>query len=182
MVEKWKAVVGYEGLYEVSDLGRVRSLPRTDRLGRFHAGCVRKVQRNNQSGYLTITLGKSNGRGEHGSKLMLTLHRVVLEAFRGKRPKGKEARHLDGNKANCRLDNLEWATHGVNMKDQLAHGTRTNRKGEANTQARLTEDDVRVIRKRVAAGESQTDVAADFALAKPAVSNIVNRKRWAHVD
>lgn len=103
-VENWRPVVGYEGLYEVSDLGRVRSLrrarPRILKPGRMSGG------------HLSVALGRGNSR---------TVHSLVMEAFVGPRPEGCEVRHLDGVHQHNSLGNLEYATRSRNAQDKKWH-------------------------------------------------------------
>ncbi len=115
-VERWRPVVGYEGAYEVSDLGRVRSLDRvTDRgrkwRGRMMSPCPL------QNDYVIVTLWRE---GKQRSPLV---HRLVLAAFVGPAPDGHEALHRDGNRANNQLSNLAWGTHSENEYDKVSHGT-----------------------------------------------------------
>lgn len=118
--ESWAPVVGYEGFYEVSNLGRVRSVEkrvRTARGTRLRPSVVRKLSANPR-GYLTVNLS----RGEAGSRTQ-HVHTLVLSAFVGPRPEGMEARHLDGNPANNSIANLAWGTHSENNLDRVRHGT-----------------------------------------------------------
>lgn len=134
MEETWKPVVGYEGLYEVSDIGRIRSLDRRLRMrygskllpGKVLKPAVRK------NGYQQIQFQVAGQ-----PKKYALIHRVVLEAFVGPSPDGCECRHLDGHKPNCRLDNLEWGTKLENMQDQYRHGTRIQ--GESSPHVKLTD-------------------------------------------
>ena len=115
-LEQWRPVVGYEGRYEVSDLGRVRSLDRIRSNGRKWRGRVlRPVPM--ERGYLSVNLWLDNTPRMH-----LT-HRLVLAAFEGPAPEGSEGRHLDGNPSNNALFNLAWGTHSENQYDQVSHGT-----------------------------------------------------------
>ncbi len=117
--EIWKAVVGYEGEYEVSNMGRVRSV---DRISVTVRG-VEKFLRGRMlrpgprpSGHLTVAL---TGSKTHN------VHTLVLEAFVGPRPTPMhEARHLDGHENNNRLDNLEWSTKTRNRQDRKYHHRR----------------------------------------------------------
>lgn len=116
MTEQWRPVVSYEGLYEVSDSGQVRSVDRIDKLGRPVKGGV-KAQRLNVAGYPVVRLWRDN------KERTRPVHRLVGEAFLGPLPLGMETRHLDGNALNCVLSNLVYGTHSENVRDQLRHGT-----------------------------------------------------------
>lgn len=115
MTEIWKDIVGYEGLYQVSNLGRVKSLSKYDRLNRFHPEKM-KSQVNNGTGYLIVNL-KHNG-----AQKMKTVHRLVAEHFI-QNPLGlSDVNHKDGDKTNNRIDNLEWCTHAENVKHAVDIG------------------------------------------------------------
>lgn len=120
--EEWRPVVGYEGLYEVSSLGQVRSLDRWVshwRGGRSRLpGSVMKPDLSNPRGYERYTLSRS------GMTRRFSLHRLVCEAFHGPAPEGKPlACHWDGNPRNNRADNLYWGSQADNMQDKRRHGT-----------------------------------------------------------
>lgn len=104
MEEMWKDVVGYEGLYEVSDMGRVRTVK---------SGLIRKPYI--QEGYERISL---SNKGERRNRLV---HNLVLEAFVGPRPPEKEGAHGNGISTDNRLFNLRWATQGENVEDKYKH-------------------------------------------------------------
>ena len=107
--ETWKDVVGYEGLYEVSNKVNVYSVERMDALGREQGGLVLKPKYNNR-GYLMVSLYK-NGKLKNR-----TVHRIVAEAFIPN-PKGfLEINHKDENKSNNEIFNLEWCTREHNVK------------------------------------------------------------------
>jgi hypothetical protein len=115
-MENWRAVVGYEGIYEVSDLGRVRSLNRVTSHGHRRAGRVmRPVVA--PRGYVLVNLWREN------RSRMWLVHRLVLTAFVGEAPPETEGRHLDGDSGNNALTNLMWGTHSENQYDQVTHGT-----------------------------------------------------------
>ena len=124
--ENWMPVVGYEGRYEVSDLGRVRSCDRQARTRgtstRFHPGRVLKGVAN-AGGRVTVSL--PDGAGGQKTRLV---HHLVLEAFSGPRPDGTEACHWDGDASNNRLSNLRWDSHLSNEADKARHGTHASRK------------------------------------------------------
>lgn len=175
MKERWKPVVGYEGVYEVSDRGRVRSLDRALTDGRWHRGRLLKQSTYGRNGPPYYRVGLS-----HDTRLYsVTAHTLMLTAFRGPRPKGMEARHLDGNPKNNHLANLRWGTGLENSQDQRRHGTAA--RGSRQGSAKLSEKNVLEIRKRYAAGELQKTLATEFKVLQQNISRIVNRLRWRHL-
>lgn len=118
MTEEWRAVPGYEGLYEVSDQGRVRSMPRRDRRGRAWPGKTLSIGLTGpRRNYAAVTLSRD------GAYRTRTIHTLVLLAFVGPRPGRQEGCHRDGDTSNNRLKNLRWGTSGSNKLDAVAHGT-----------------------------------------------------------
>lgn len=120
--ENWKPVVGHEGAYEVSDLGRVRSLERRVRLVTRQAGeTTRRVPERvlrpgaTQSGHLSVAIGKNNSRA---------VHQIVMQAFVGPCPDGCEVLHLNHDPADNRLANLRYGTRSENLKMDYEAGTR----------------------------------------------------------
>ncbi len=126
MTEEWRPVIGYEGLYEVSDLGRVRSLDRVvlRSNGAPHPwkGQILKPSAHPKNGHLSVRLYQSD-RGR-----TLEVHRLVGEAFLGPLPPGRETRHFDGDPANNRVRNLVYGTKSENNDDRVRHGTHHNSK------------------------------------------------------
>ena len=174
--EKWLAVVGWEGLYEVSNWGRIKSLPRWRKNHRGGKWLTKErilKQSPIPNGYLKVDLSRD------GRTTTKTVHGIVLTAFVGPSPEGMECCHGDRNKTNNCLSNLRWDTHLNNVQDQILHGT--SGKGEKNNKAKLTEDQVKAIRARCAGGETQLSVAGDFGIDRRTVSDIHRRKIWAHV-
>lgn len=163
MMERWLPISGYEGLYEVSDRGRIRSL--------HGAGKIRATPL--VAGYPSLFLSKG------GKKKFFYVHALVTRAFLGPCPEGKEVAHWDGVKTNCVLANLRYATPVENDADKIKHGTRPE--GTKNGHATLTEYDVIVIRTRVSAGEKQKTVGADYGVGSGRMSLIVNRIIWRHI-
>ena len=103
MGEIWKPIKGYEGLYEISNLGRARSLKRATTNGK-----PLKLYHNKINGYVYITTSKD------GVRKSVRAHKAVMVAFTGEHP-GMQINHIDGDKTNNRLDNLEWCTGSENM-------------------------------------------------------------------
>lgn len=119
MTEMWRSVPGWEGYYEVSSLGRVKSLTRTvqNRPGVFmtRRGRVLTPHRT-RDGYLVVWLTRENARTEY------RIHRLVLSAFVGAEPEGTEGCHNDGDKTNNAVANLRWDTRSANTYDKVRHG------------------------------------------------------------
>jgi hypothetical protein len=171
MPERWLPVPGYEGFYEVSDRGRIKSLAR---VVRRKNGVTLSIPERIlkpvafRTGHLLVSLARD---GEYKQR---PVHRLVLQAFVGPCPDGLEACHGDGDPANNRLKNLRWDTRASNIADRLDHGA--HQLGERNPQAKLTEADVLAIR---ADPRPQRKIAADYGVNRTVVSRIKGRKRWA---
>lgn len=112
--EIWRPVVGYEGLYEVSDLGRIRSFVK-EPTGRLLKPRPSKSSEHRNPGW-AVALFKD------GTRKSFLIHRLVLEAFVGPCPDGLEACHWNDNSADNRLVNLRWDTHSANTQDKLRNG------------------------------------------------------------
>lgn len=108
MIEQWRQVPGVSPAYEVSDLGRVRSLKR-------YAGTNLRV--------LATPLDSRGRPSVCIDRKARRVHQLVALAFLGPRPEGMEVRHLDGDMTNNRLSNLAYGTHAENIADQVRHGT-----------------------------------------------------------
>ena len=108
--ERWLEVLGYEGLYEVSEPGRVKSLPRNTTRG----GILKQVLR--PDGYRTVRLYKDGASRSH------LVHVLVAEAVFGPRPAGMDVRHIDGDRANNAAWNLAYGSRSENVRDMLGHG------------------------------------------------------------
>lgn len=116
--ETWKPVLGYEGAYEVSDLGRVRSVDRLqqDRRGRVLRCRGRVLKSADWNGYRKVALSNN------GHLSTFTVHRLVMEAFDGPRPDGMSIHHRNGVRHDNRLENLEYVTHRRNMREVIRAG------------------------------------------------------------
>jgi len=116
------------------------------------------------------------------------VHTLVLETFVSEKPEGNEALHLNGDRGDNRLENLRWGTHKENMNQMKEHGTHKTHKGEAHGMAKLTEDDVRYIRKHYRPGVNRHDpgnskeLAERFNLTRHTVWLISNNQSWTHID
>lgn len=164
MNESWRDIPGYEGLYRVSDAGRVASSPRNGTLGGTLKPDTLRL------GYCQVKLY----RGNVGT--VYKVHRLVLLAFVG--PSEKDANHKNGVRSDNRLDNLEYVT----AKENTAHAMKRRGKwqpgGEDSPTAKLSENDVETI--RTLRGQlTQREIARKYQISEAQVSRIVNNQRWS---
>ena len=122
--ERLRPVHGYEGIYEVSSHGRVRSVGRTVAYSNGRVchleGKVLRTPLSKRGGYPCV------GLHAQGERKMRYVHSLVAESFIGTRPEGMEVCHNDGNPANNHLDNLRYGTSSDNELDKVRHGTHHN--------------------------------------------------------
>lgn len=171
-IERWLPVVGFPG-YEVSALGRIRSLNNTR--GRPLPTPKYLVGSIQSPGYPIVNLRRDQRTHKR------FVHRLVLEAFVGACPAGWVAcHHPDNDRTNCRLSNLRWASYVANENDKRLQGIYPE--GERHYCARITEADVREIRRLCAAGVLQRDVAKQFGIRQGHVSRICAGKAWRSVS
>lgn len=163
MAEEWKAVVGYEGLYEVSSAGRVRSLDRLDSIGRPRKGHERKLSVWGRS--ITVSL-------DNGWSKTFAVHRLVLEAFVGPCPEEWEAHHKNGDLRDNRLENLQWGP--------LTEANRGSNRGTDNGMAKYTEADFEEMERRYMEGTHVAEIAEAFETSADMVYRVLRGE--ARVD
>lgn len=167
--EIFKPVYGYEGLYEVSNFGKVKSFHR------YKKGVLLKPGLSS-NGYLTVFLAKDK---KHTS---VCIQILVLEAFKEPRPEGMLALHGDSNKLNNHVGNLRWGTYSDNAKDQIINNTFNFDKGEKHQLSKLTTTQVIEIKRLLSSTSlTQRQVAIQFGVRPQQISKIKNGTRWAHI-
>ena len=166
--EHWLPVVGYEGLYEVSDLGRVKSLPRSGT-----PGGILKPSINTGHPYLKV--GLTRDCMTRSPKV----HILVARAFLGPCREGFEVCHGPGGPQDNRLANLSYGTHVKNMADQRRDGTLIA--GVRAAGAMLDDEIVRECRVRAGAGETSAALAREFGVSRKTMWAVVAGKTWKHV-
>lgn len=177
--ENWKDVPGFEGFYQASDLGNVRSVPReivtSDSRRWIQPGKRMTLGAHHKGGYRTVVLCRFNKPRAY------LVHRLVALAFL-ENPDGlPEVNHKDGDKAHNAVSNLEW----ISRKDNIDHAvclSLINNKGERNQQAKLNEATVRHIRRLKSQGLSNTKIAALTGATARNVKNITSRTSWKHIE
>jgi hypothetical protein len=167
MVEIWKDVVGYESIYEISNFGNVKSF-------KYGKEKIRKL-RNDKDGYLLINLCKDK------KVKTFKIHRLVAQAFIPNPDNKPQINHIDGNKSNNKVDNLEWVTNKENSKHAVEKLLR-NTKGENHHNVKLRNYQVLNIRKKYATGKyKRKDIADEYQVSITLIGFIINRKIWKHI-
>ena len=168
--EIWRDIPGYEGAYQASSLGRIRSLPRfvsvydSVRGISYVRPCPGMILRQavcDRAGHVSVHLGK-HCRG-------IPVHQLVMLAFHGWPPAGTEAMHLNGNPRDNRPENLRYGTHSENMTDMYRSG-----KGPL----KLTPEDIRQIRFALYCGWSPREVAAAYGVSETCIRRIRKGRRY----
>lgn len=165
--EKWAPVPGYEGLYDVSTLGRVRSYRWSVNKPRLMKPALLN------RGYLIVRL---SGKGK---PWQILCHRLVAMTFIGDIGAGMEVNHMNGVKTDNRITNLEIVTRSENLKHAFRVIKTASHVGERNPAAKLNEGDVKEIRRLSGSGLSNRAIARMFGVSNVSVGNIMNGKTWA---
>ena len=163
--EIWKDIPNYEGMYQVSNLGRVRSLW-------FGNERVLKLGFSGRGGYHLVVLCKG------GAKKNKSIHRLVMLAFVGE--SDLQVNHKNGIKTDNRLENLEYCTASENTQHAYDTGLSVGRKGEDNHKSKLTEVQAHQI-KYEHQGLTLQAIAEIYGIAMSLVSLIRSGKRWKHI-
>jgi len=168
MIVEWRPVVGFEGAYEISSWGRLKSLPRLRPAANGGGtqqvrGGIRRLS-SGTGGYITAScfaFGKSRNT---------LVHVLVAEAFVPNPDNLTEVNHKDKVRTNNTPDNLEWVTRVDNVT-----------RGEECGRHKLTTGQVLEIRARLATGVKQAVLAEMYGVDPSAISNIKRRKKWKHI-
>lgn len=181
MKEIWNDIVGYEGYYQVSNLGNVKSLDRliiysNDKLNR--KGLFKGLLLNKQTcswGYFVVKLTKNS------KSIYYYVHRLVASAFIGNKHNHPQVNHINGIKNDNRVKNLEWCTCEYNIRHSKEIGIRTYQHviGSRNIKAKLTEDDIREIRR--CNDMKKIELAKKYGVSYSTIKRILNKSSWKHV-
>ena len=164
--EIWMPIIGYEGIYEISNRGRVSVIKNGERF-------IRK--QNSATHYLSISFRK---RPQDKIQRSATVHRLVAEAFLGPRPEGQVIRHIDGNRYNNAVENLTYGTPEENALDAIKHKVH---EGEKNGNSQLNEIAVKAIKLLIKNNISQSEIARCLGLTVAAIHAIKVGRNWRHI-
>ena len=178
MQEIWKPVPGFEGRYDVSNMGNVRTVGRFINAPR---GRERWIQERNLSTHIT-TRGYVQTMFKIGTKnIHQLIHRVVASAFIQNPHELPQVNHIDGDKTNNHVENLEWCTSQDNCTHARREKLYEQARGERGGGAKLTNEEVLFIRTRLASGETHTAIANDYSISRTVITRIANGTRWATI-
>lgn len=179
--EVWRNVIVYEGVYQISNFGNIKSLERffiknkkggMGKMAVYQPESMRAI-REKKFGYLACSYWENN-KVKH-----ILVHREVAKHFIPNPKKYPQVLHKDDNPRNARWDNLEWGTQSKNIQDCADKGRGFI--GSKNGNSKLTEEDILKIRNFISNGESARSIAKIFGVAHFQILSIKNRKTWKHV-
>ena len=181
--EYWTDIPGYEGYYQISNHGNVKSLDRVikEKTGKTQAlkGRVLK-QRINSGGYYSIGLGKN------GSKAAFAIHQLVAQAFLDNPDNKPTVNHLNGVKTDNNVSNLEWATYSENLSHAYSTGLRTSVSskaiGEKNYRRKLKPEQVVEIKRLLVEGNlTHKEIAKKYGVSRSTIGSINSNRYWSHI-
>lgn len=176
MNEEWKDIEGFEGFYQISNLGRVKSL------GGWCGTAKRKEKIRSasltQDGYVKVRLQHK------GKDKTARVHRLVAEAFIPNPENKDTVNHIDGNKQNNAVSNLEWVDRTEQMLHAYDLGLKSSRVGSQNSNAKLTDEQVREIRKSYVPYSKEfgtVALAKKYGVTNRVIGLIVKNKSYKNV-
>ncbi len=175
-MEIWKDIEGYKGIYQISNLGMVKSLDRVIHCPTYLSRVNEIIMKQGWSwgGYRSVNLLDGLIRKKH------LIHRLVGIAFVENKHDKKQVNHIDGNKENNNSSNLEWCTHSENIQHAYNNKLIPCRKGENHPNAKLTNNDVLSIRKLKGLFKV-VEIAEKYKVKRTVISKILNRRTWKHI-
>lgn len=173
--EIWKDVIGYEGIYQVSDLGNVKALFRLDTAGHRLKEKIMKLHPHNH-GYMTVRLTKD------GISKNQYVHRLMCFAFLENKENKKTVNHKNGIKNDNNLDNLEWCTQSENMLHAINTGLSSS-VGETHVDSKLSNIDVGNIKHLLISGETATQIKRKYFphVCRQTICNIKHQRSWVKI-
>ena len=181
--EIWKDIPGLVGWYQASSEGRIKSLARSTPTRNRWGPCIYNAPEK-------VIAGRIDGDGYKRMTLCVAgkvkaefAHKLVALAFIGVPSfQGAQIAHWDGDKLNNSPGNLRWATARENSQDKVRHGTTANQFGERHSHNKLTEDQVREIRRTAYFRGFDVHFSAKFGVRVGTINKIRHRLRWPHIE
>lgn len=167
--EFWRDIDGYEGVYQISNFGRIKSIERGNRKEKILKPSP------NTHGYLKVTLSRFNVKKD------CIIHQYVATYFVENPYFLSQINHKDGDKRNNFYGNLEWCTQSENTKHAYNNRLILHRVGEGIINSKLTDDQICEIRKYRSDGLKLIDISKKFGVSISTISMICNRKIWTHI-
>jgi Trp operon repressor len=183
-IEVYVDISNYEGYYQVSNYGNVRSLDRviTEQTGKTQTlkGRILKPH-TNSSGYYQINLNRKSIR------TTFAIHQLVAQAFLDNRSRKPTVNHINGIKTDNNVNNLEWATYSENLehayKNKLRTSVLSQAVGEKNYKRKLTPEQVIEIKRLLVAGNlTHREIATKFSVARSTITEIKSGRRWRYLN
>lgn len=184
MNEEWKPIKGYEGLYEISNCGRVKGIDRKTRVIRKGHSQEMRVPEKIFTGYKGKTHYCQVALYKDGIKKHMQVHRLVAEAFIPNPDNKRQVNHIDGNKQNNIVTNLEWVTPSENILHSFKTGLNPC-SGEKNFQAKLTKEQVTEIKRVYKKGDKKygsRPLARLYGVKHSSIYAITHGLTWREVN
>ena len=174
---KWRDIKGFEGMYQVSNTGLIRSLDRSilksNGVTQRRVGHI-MIQVKNPKGYYIIGLSKNHKR------LASTVHKIVASTFL-KKGSHTQVNHKDGNKLNNMVSNLEWTNGSGNIKHAYDNGLMAKPTGSKHPLAQIDEEVATTIKSMLNSDINSVDICKLMSISRHIVRDIKRNKTWRHV-
>jgi len=177
MEEIWKDIQGYEGLYQISNLGRVKSFPRLTNRGSGSYITKERILKNTLMtiGYNRVELSINSERKFY------SIHRLVAIHFIANPENKPQVNHINGIKHDNRIKNLEWCTAIENSRHAFKTGLHGSRKGEKHSKSKLKDTDIYKIKALLKNNISCKEISMLFSVSPQAISDIKFGRNWTHL-
>ena len=175
MVEIWKYINGSNDVYKISSHGRVKSMARIVPFRGSTRSLKEKIMKPQIERYCKVLI-QINGKLK-----FKRIHRIVANYFISNPENKPEVNHIDGDKLNNHISNLEWCTSSENMKHAYRTKLTVASYGALNPMAILDDESVIVIRNRFKNGDSVRDITNGYPVSIHCIRNIVNGRNWKHL-
>lgn len=171
LMEKWKDIDGYNGMYQVSNKGKVRSW-KNNKWGKLKSPKILSAFKVN--GYFRVALSKNNNATQY------SIHRLVCEAFIPNPENKREVNHIDAVKTNNEISNLEWVTSSENKNHAIMMGLHG---GEINGMSKLCENDVIEIREKYTPRVyTRVMLSKEYGVSVSCIDRVIQKESWKHVN